>query len=75
MFLMRPRQRTFALLHRCHTDTGATMTDPRPDPLTQPDSPTIPAPEVSPGERPDEAPPIDPGVEQPDDPRPHDQFN
>ena len=42
----------------------------------RPDTPTaVRSPEVSPGERPDEAPPIDPGVEHPDDPRPHDQSN
>jgi hypothetical protein len=51
------------------------MTDPQPSPFDQPGHPTIPAPEVSPGERPDEAPPIDPGVDRPDDPRPHDDSN
>ena len=51
------------------------MTDPQPSPFAQPDHPSIPAPEVSPGERPDEAPPIDPGVDRPDDPRPHDRSN
>lgn len=50
------------------------MTDPtqQPDtpgePITQPP----PAPEIDPPQSPAEAPVIDPGVQQPGDPRPHD---
>jgi hypothetical protein len=62
---------------RLASSVAATLEAPVLDPISpmtpnEPVSPPEPTPEIEPPQAPNEALPIDPGVEQPGDPRPHD---